>query len=173
MSALEYGAGAILWADEVSCWPRETMGRTLFGTVKGTLILTDERLLFVGDGKTDLGERAVVAGLGGIPGVAGIVVSIGDSVRNLVRERRRRKSSSPRLKGGTYRLVDVSLGDVTRCEHVRSRWRSFLAVQHAVEDARTFEGLAFGRQVGFPEGAQFETAVRALKSSPSRVVQSG
>lgn len=43
----------LMRATGIYCWPKPTMGRTIFGAHTGALLLTNQRLVFMSSGGTD------------------------------------------------------------------------------------------------------------------------
>jgi hypothetical protein len=74
----------LLKSSDIYRWRGRRMGRTIFNAHKGTLILTDHRLVYVASGGTDVWWQLGWAGLGFVPGMVGDAASYIDNGKTIL-----------------------------------------------------------------------------------------
>jgi hypothetical protein len=160
----------LLQSQGIYRWRGRKMGRTIFNVHKGTLVLSDHRLVYVASGGTDVWWQLGWAGLGFVPGVTGNAVSIIDAGRTVLGwfdeelERPSRQvlelGSAGLLKDGSVVVPLTALEDFAV---VQRRWSSYLWISFTV-DGRAQE-YAFSDKINIPGGRVWEDAIAQARAA--------
>jgi hypothetical protein len=145
------------------------MGRTIFNTHKGTLVLSDHRLVYLASGGTDVWWQLGWAGLGFLPGMAGNAVSLidaGKSILGWFDDDLERPSGQvlelgppELLKDGSVVVPLLALEGFGVVEH---RWSSYLWISFTV-GGRPQE-YAFSDKIHIPGGRAWEQAIAQARA---------
>lgn len=134
----------IMSADSLYRWKGPKMKSTLMGTKLGTLVLTNQRLLFLSSGKNDVLKRAAGAAVGG--GIGGLAAA--ESTANL--------DLSALANEGS---MDIPLATIIDTGWTKKMFSNFLWVTLRAADGSQ-EAWTFATQHGLAAGAQWETSIK-------------
>jgi hypothetical protein len=161
----------LLKADRIYRWRGRKMGRTIFRTRVGLLLLTDRRLVFLSSGRTDVWSRMAWASLGLGPEPIVKAATVADATRTVLGWIHGRFGTPPvgepvrvepaaLLKDGS---LNVPLGELTEFGVTQRRLSSFLWIAYRTGDA--VEEFAFSNQVAIPGGVVWETTIRQARAA--------
>jgi hypothetical protein len=164
----------LLKADRIYRWRGRTMGRTIFRTRVGLLLLTNYRLVFLSSGRTDVWTRMAWASLGLGPEPIVKAATAADATRTVLGWVRGRFGTPPvgetvsvepaaLLKDGS---LNIPLTELTEYGVTQRRLSNFLWI--AYRNGDTTEEYAFSNQVAVPGGLVWETTIREARAALSR-----
>jgi len=163
----------LMRATGIYCWPKPTMGRTIFGAHTGALLLTNQRLVFMSSGGTDAWSKMAWGALGLGPDAvanATMAVDLGRTLVGWIGSRfGERELGRPIGIGSAARLADgsvcVPLTELSDYRFVRRRFSTFLSIACAAPGGGRPLAFSFSTNVALPGGEQWETAIRAAREA--------